>query len=602
MRHKATSDADMLTKLMFRLLPAQILLAMTGLVNSLVSGFFASNYVGVTAMSAVGLFGPLNMLLTAISLMLVSGSAIMCGRYIGQDEQEKLQNNFSLNLILTVFIAAAFTLLLFALGAFDLTGFFTQDPDVKPLFNRYLVGQAIGVIPLFVGNLLTAFLAIMNERKRTIAASLVYIAANVILNYLFVKVLKMEAFGLALAASLGLWVFMAVQVPYYLSGRSRIKLRLKGLDWKESAAIIRIGFPGAASNAYQTVRGLIVNHLLTVFVGSVGISAFAAADTLLKLFWAVPVGMVAVSRLMISVSIGEEDRQTLADTMRVMFRRFVPLMGAISALIIIFAEPLTRLYFRDPSEAVYMMTVWGLRILPLCMPLSIICMHFVCYAQASGKQGLVHLLSLADGVLCVAGFTALLIRFTGMNSIYIANVLNGVVTTLIIIGYACIKNRRLPGNMEDLMVIPDSFGVPEEERLDLSVRNMEEVVSISERVYDFCLTKGIDKRRATLSGLALEEMAGNVVLHGFTKDRRRHSVDVRVVHKDDDVILRIKDDCRAFDPGERRKIAEGMDPSAKIGIRMIFELAQDIRYQNILGLNVLTIRIGHKNDAKMPAM
>ena len=39
MRHKATSDADMLTKLMFRLLPAQILLAMTGLVNSLVSGF-----------------------------------------------------------------------------------------------------------------------------------------------------------------------------------------------------------------------------------------------------------------------------------------------------------------------------------------------------------------------------------------------------------------------------------------------------------------------------------------------------------------------------------------------------------------------------------
>ena len=89
----------------------------------------------------------------------------------------------------------------------------------------------------------------------------------------------------------------------------------------------------------------------------------------------------------------------------------------------------------------------------------------------------------------------------------------------------------------------------------------------------------------------MEEMAGNIVAHGFTKDRKKHSIDVRVVHKDDEAILRIKDDCTPFDPGERRKIAEDGDLTRNIGIRLVSKIARDVQYQNLLGLNVLTIRI-----------
>ncbi|MBR3151185.1 MAG: hypothetical protein IKF46_04300, partial [Erysipelotrichaceae bacterium] len=57
------------------------------------------------------------------------------------------------------------------------------------------------------------------------------------------------------------------------------------------------------------------------------------------------------------------------------------------------------------------------------------------------------------------------------------------------------------------------------------------------------------------------------------------------------VILRIKDDCVPFDPGERQKLTDNEDISKNIGLRMVFRMAKDIKYQNILGLNVLTIRI-----------
>ncbi|MBQ6622226.1 MAG: ATP-binding protein [Mogibacterium sp.] len=99
------------------------------------------------------------------------------------------------------------------------------------------------------------------------------------------------------------------------------------------------------------------------------------------------------------------------------------------------------------------------------------------------------------------------------------------------------------------------------------------------------------EKRAYLAGLALEEMAGNVIEHGFSKDSKNHTVDVRVVHKDDDVILRIKDDCIAFDPGTMNRIAQDDDRFSNIGIRMVFGMAQEVKYQNILGMNALTIRI-----------
>ena len=590
LNHKI-SNSRMVTKLLFRLLPVQILLAAVSAVNSTISGLFASNYVGDLAMSAVALFTPINSLTGALSFMLFTGATILCGSYIGRNQFEKVQSLFSLDLVLSFLVSVVLVLGMALIAIFDWSSFLAADETVRPVFNLYLLGQTIGVLPFIMGNQLSAFLSMENKIRRTTAASIGLVVVNLLLNILFVTIFRWGAFGLALAPSLAFWVFFAIEAESFLSRKSRLRFEFRDTAWHDIGPILRIGIPGAASNGYQTLRGLIVNSLITLYVGSAGLSAFAASNSILVLFWTIPTGMLAVSRMLISISVGEEDRQTLTDVMRNMFFRFLPLMCSVSALIILLAVPLTRLFYRDPSAPVFAMTVWGFRILPLCMPLSIICMHFVCYGQASNKQALVHILSILDGVICVAGFTALLIPRLGMNSVYIANVLNGVVTTVVIVLYACLKNRRFPKNMEQLMVIPDDFGVPETDRLNLTVRNMDEVVTISHRVQEFCREKGIEDRRATLAGLSLEEMAGNVVDHGFRKDSKKHTVDVRVVYKNNGVLLRIKDDCIPFDPAERQKLTDPDDPAKNIGIRMVYRIAEDIQYQNILGLNVLTITI-----------
>lgn len=79
-----SKNTQMITKLMFRLLPVQAVLAAIGSINGIVSGFFAANYVGIDAMSAVSLYGPLSMFIGAVGTMITGGCAVICGKYLGR--------------------------------------------------------------------------------------------------------------------------------------------------------------------------------------------------------------------------------------------------------------------------------------------------------------------------------------------------------------------------------------------------------------------------------------------------------------------------------------------------------------------------------------
>lgn len=588
-----TTDRELISRLMLRLLPAQIFLAAIGSINSVISSLFAGNALGADAMGAVGLYLPFNMLINALSTLLVGGTTILSGKYIGENAQSRLRNLFSLDLALALILSTVMTGLYILMGVFDLTGFLTAKTTVRTLFNQYLLGQAIGVFPLILSGQLSSFLSLENQSLRTSTATLACVVASLLANLLFVRILGLGAFGLAFSTSLGMWVFLAVQVEYYISGRHTlpVSLSLRCLRWSEIRQIIRIGVPGALGQGYQAVRGILLNQLILHYVGSQGLSAFAANDALLRFFWAIPFGMVAVSRMLFSISFGEEDREALCEVMRTVIRRYVPLMTAVTVAIVLLAHPLTRLYYRDAAAPVYGMTVLGFRLLPLAMPISVFTLNYTCYAQTAGKLRLVHLLSLLTGTVCIVLFSALWLPTHGMAGVFAAHIANGLVLVAVILLYTSRKKRRWVRTIEDLMAFPGGFGVSEDEWMNLRVMDMRQVVEVSRALQQFCLDRGIDRRRSYLAGLAMEEIAGFIVQRGFSADGKRHEADIRVTHKDEWLILRIKDDCLPFDATQREEIFESEDGISNIGVIMIQRVAADMQYQSILGLNALTIRI-----------
>lgn len=77
--------------------------------------------------------------------------------------------------------------------------------------------------------------------------------------------------------------------------------------------------------------------------------------------------------------------------------------------------------------------------------------------------------------------------------------------------------RDISPFLEDFLLLPEDFGVPEEQQLSLSLENdMDKVIILSENIGRFCRKQGIDKRRTHHLSLCIEEMTGNVVQHAFT--------------------------------------------------------------------------------------
>ncbi len=275
---RQSADFHLISALFFRLLPVQILLAMVSAVNATISGLFAGNFVGADAVSAIGLYSPIYRLIAAVSLVLLSGAQILCGQYMGRNQLQHTQRVFSADLLVAGGFSVFMILLLSVFALTDMTRILAKELSIRRSLNRYILGQVIGILPLVLSQQLTAFLSLENKTRRTTVAGIVYVVVNLALNALFVVVLDMGAFGLVLASSLGSWVFLGIQLQYYLSGRSQLKLRFSGIDKGDGTEIIKMGYPSALSNIYQTLRGFLVNMLITVWAGSAGLSAFAASD------------------------------------------------------------------------------------------------------------------------------------------------------------------------------------------------------------------------------------------------------------------------------------------------------------------------------------
>lgn len=147
--------------------------------------------------------------------------------------------------------------------------------------------------------------------------------------------------------------------------------------------------------------------------------------------------------------------------------------------------------------------------------------------------------------------------------------------------------------METILLLPESFHVLHENQFRFTVTNLEEAVNISDSIDSFCREQGIDSRRSMFAALCAEELVTNVVKHGFRKDIWHHSCDVCVRVEEGDVVLRFRDDCRYFNLKERYEAirTREADISANVGIRLVYQIAKDIRYVNLLDTNTLIIRV-----------
>lgn len=574
----------------FKMLPVQILIFAMASVNSLVDGAVAGRFLDATAVGVIGLYYTVVRILDATGAVLVGGSSVICGRFMGAGDLQKTNGVFRLNLTVTFLVGACFSLISFLFPR-ELASLLGADASLAPALATYIAGYAIGIVPQLLSQQLSMFLQLERQNKRGYTGVGVMIVSNILLDLVFVAALDMGIFGLALATALSYWLYFLVLIPYYFTKQAQLRFSLRDVLWEELMPLIKTGLPGAILIFCFAIRALVLNRLLLSIDGSDGLAANSAFNMVNGLVISFCTGTGSVVRTMSSISIGEEDRDAIRDIVKTGLTKAFLISLAISACLFVVSPFITLMFFSDPGTHVYQITLLNFRFYCISLPIILILEVFQNYLQASGHKGFVIFLAVFDGFVSVTAIAVILAPFLGVTGVWAAMPAGNFIVVIVILLYIAVRIHKIPRCLNDLLVLPDDFGAAENEHLILTVTDRGEVSSAAEKVQRFCEGLGVPEKTAFYAALSTEEMAGNIVQHGFPADNDRHEIQIRVIKKEDGILLRIKDNCIPFNPKERAEHMQGGDPVKNIGLRMVMRLANELNYQNLLGLNVLTVRL-----------
>ena len=587
---KQRPDDVILSDLFFRLLPVQVGLVAMESINAIIDGVVASRFIDPATVGVIGLYYTVLRILEAVGNLLLSGSAVLCGRYLGAGKLERTRGVCSLSIATAFLIGALLTILSFTAPS-RIALLLGADANLSAALAGYVKGYGVGILPQLLGQQFAACLQLERRDRRGRLGICVMIVCNAVLDLLFVNEWKMGTFGLALATSVSNWAYFLVTAGYYQTEGAQLKPDWKLIDWRELPQIVKIGFPAAVLVVCLAARSLVLNRLLLAYEGADGLSALSAFNMLCSLILAVAIGTGATVRMLSSVFIGEENREGLKSLMRIVFNRVMPLVLVLTAAVVLLSPVLAGIFFPDHASTVFRLTRQLIVIYGCFIPLMLTCIVYSSYAQAAGHHLYVNVVSLSDGFFGVAIPALLLAPRFGALGVWISFAVSILITAFITLAYILIRSKKWPDCAEAWLLLDPAFGGSE--HLVMTMHSMDEIMQSAGQVEEFCLAHGLPVKISMHAGLCVEEMGGNIVQHGFQADRKKHSIEVRIVLREGGTVLNIKDDCVPFNPKEWYEITrpDSDDPLANTGIRMVLGLAEEVEYQNLLGLNVLTVRL-----------
>lgn len=357
----------------------------------------------------------------------------------------------------------------------------------------------------------------------------------------------------------------------------------------ELVQVFLVGLPSALNRACMSIRGISLNHLLMVLGGTMAVSALAVQNNINQIFSSITMGVGMTAMMLTGVFYGEKDDRALEKTLRVSLKSGVFLSGVTAVAVIISARPLVRL-FLEGSEEGMVLAVRSLRFFCLSLPLPLICVVLINFYQCTKNLLLANVICIGHGLAFVVAVSFAMAPVLGMDAVWISFFCSEVLTLLTVLLIIRVKSGRWPKNWSDLALLPEDFRPSQERILDITIKNdMEQVMELSSRIHEFCGKYTMDSKKVGKLALCIEEMAGNIVQHGF-KDEKMHSIDIRIIMSEETIFFRMRDDGIAFNPIPYAD-ENFLSQEENIGIKLVQKIAKEMSYNNAIGMNNLTIVI-----------
>ena len=573
----------MIKKLVGQMLAAQVLSALTVSLCLLIDNLMIGRFLGEGALSAYGLAGPVLLIIGAMGSMLCAGAQVACGKSLGRGDRVETDVGYSSAVALAAALSLAFTLVV-ALARVPLArAMGAKEPTLLADTSGYMAGFVIGAPASMGALILVPFLQMAGQGNLLIAAVLGMTVADVAMDWLNVTVFHGGMFGMGLASAISYYVAMVIGGSYFLSKHCVFRFSVKGIQWRKIRELLAGGLPTVFGMVSTVALVFAVNWLLLDLGGSAAVAAYAVITSVCNAANCISTGMGGVALTLSGVLYNEEDRAGLAELLALIVRRAVVLGLGAMALLMAFASPLAGLFIPEGAQSRAMATLglrmFALGLIPCCISNGL----RNCY-QGTGRVHMMEVISLmANAVLpTLAAFA--LGKAAGLNAVWLYFVTGETLALAGIMGYVWLKKGRVTWRAEDILLLRDDFGVPEADRLEVMLKDMDGVMACSRSAAEFCRAHGGSERLAAHLALCVEEMGGNIALHGFAPDGTNR-LSIRLQVKAGRWTLRFRDDCTAFDPVSHVEQSEGDG----LGISLAMRMADEARYTYSMNLNNLTL-------------
>ena len=266
---------DSLVRFSVPLLVGNLAQQMYNTVDSIVVG----QYIGDTALAAVGTAGPILNLLLVLFMGISTGASILSAQFFGAHDRKMLSRVVGASILLTVASGLLMSVVGYSLSPW-LMSLVKPPEDVMAGAVTYLQIIFIGILGGAAYNILAGVLRGLGDSLMPLVSLLVASLLNIVLDILFVSRLPMGVAGVAWATIIAQAVSGAMCLVRLCRMRQVVDVNAETLrpDWRIIGRLCGLGVPAGVTQAIFSLSAIVVQGL----TNSMGTAVIAASVAVMR--------------------------------------------------------------------------------------------------------------------------------------------------------------------------------------------------------------------------------------------------------------------------------------------------------------------------------
>ncbi|MCR5230478.1 MAG: MATE family efflux transporter [Solobacterium sp.] len=311
--------------------------------------FIIGNFCGPASIAAVGTSSQPLEVFMCVFMGIGTGVSILVSIYTGADDLEKLGNTVRTAVTFTYMAALPLTVLGIIISPAILR--FMQVPaDTWSLAVTYIRIVFLGFLGIMGYNMNAGILRGLGDSAASLLFLVISTIANIILDVVFIALLGMDVAGAALGTIIAMYLSWASSIIYIKKKYPELPFTVLpgSLNRESLVKILKTGLPLGFNNSVYTVGHIMMQSLINT-QGSYFMAGASITGRIMGLSSIAITSFAAAMSTFAGQNFGAENYARLRKGGRI-----VPLYSGLitmglGVIMYIFAEPLIRLFTKDPQ-------------------------------------------------------------------------------------------------------------------------------------------------------------------------------------------------------------------------------------------------------------